>query len=78
VIDLIINAIQTIILAVTWFMTRNDLLGEPQPDQAGDPTTTPISDDVRQGFQFEGGISILILLSLWCLHVRLLSLFVTL
>ncbi|KAF9282545.1 Inositolphosphorylceramide synthase subunit Kei1-domain-containing protein [Linnemannia elongata] len=69
VIDLIINAVQTIILAVTWFMTRNDLLGEPQPDQAGDPTSTPITDDVRQDFQFEGGISILILLALWCLHL---------
>ncbi|KAF9083710.1 hypothetical protein BGX29_002939 [Mortierella sp. GBA35] len=69
VIDLIINAIQTIALAVTWFMTRNHLLGEPQPDQGGDPTTTPISDEVRQGFQFEGGISILILTSLWCLHL---------
>ncbi|KAF9308188.1 hypothetical protein BGZ91_007921 [Linnemannia elongata] len=69
VIDLIINAVQTIILAVTWFMTRNDLLGEPQPDQAGDSTSTPITDDVRQDFQFEGGISILILLALWCLHL---------
>ncbi|KAF9142549.1 hypothetical protein BGX30_002693 [Mortierella sp. GBA39] len=69
VIDLVINAVQTIILAVTWFMTRNDLLGKPQPDQAGDPTTTPITDDVRQDFQFEGGISILILLALWCLHL---------
>lgn len=68
VVDLLINAIQTIALAVTWFMSRNQLLGEPQPDQE-DPTTTPISDEVRQGFQFEGGISILILLSLWCLHL---------
>jgi len=66
-VDLIINAIQTIALAVTWFMSRNHLLGEPQPDQGGD--STPISDEVRQGFEFEGGISILILLSLWCLHV---------
>ncbi|KAF9950609.1 hypothetical protein BGZ72_007760 [Mortierella alpina] len=68
VVDLFINAIQTIALAVTWFMSRNQLLGEPQPDQE-DSTTTPISDEVRQGFQFEGGISILILLSLWCLHL---------
>ncbi|KAF9937010.1 hypothetical protein KVV02_004676 [Mortierella alpina] len=68
VVDLLINAIQTIALAVTWFMSRNQLLGEPQPDQ-DDSTTTPISDEVRQGFQFEGGISILILLSLWCLHL---------
>ncbi|KAK3846001.1 MAG: Inositolphosphorylceramide synthase subunit Kei1-domain-containing protein [Linnemannia gamsii] len=69
VIDLIINAIQTIFMAVTWFMTRNDLLGEPQPDQNGEPTSTPITDEVRQDFQFEGGISILILLALWCLHL---------
>ncbi|GJJ75838.1 inositol phosphorylceramide synthase regulatory subunit [Entomortierella parvispora] len=67
VVDLIINAIQTIALAVTWFISRNHLLGEPQPDQGGD--STPISDEVRQGFEFEGGISILILLSLWCLHL---------
>jgi len=64
--DLIINAIQTIALAVTWFMSRNDLL-TPHPDD--DSSSTPISDEVRQDFQFEGGISILILLSLWCLHV---------
>ncbi|KAF9919774.1 hypothetical protein FBU30_010547 [Linnemannia zychae] len=69
VVDLIINAVMTIGLAVTWFMSRNDLLGGPQPDQGSDPSTTPISDEVRQGFQFEGGISILILLSLWCLHL---------
>ncbi|KAF9578856.1 hypothetical protein BGW38_005144, partial [Lunasporangiospora selenospora] len=70
--DLIINAIQTIALAVTWFMSRNHLLGGsvPQEDtQVGEPPKTPISDEVRQGFQFEGGISILILLSLWCLHL---------
>lgn len=65
--DLIINAIQTIALAVTWFMSRNDLL-TPHPDQSDD-SSTPISDEVRQDFQFEGGISILILLGLWCLHV---------
>ncbi|CAO3563421.1 unnamed protein product [Mortierella alpina] len=49
VVDLLINAIQTIALARS--------------------STTPISDEVRQGFEFEGGISILILLSLWCLHL---------
>ncbi|KAG0350221.1 hypothetical protein BG005_010260 [Podila minutissima] len=65
--DLIINAIQTIALAVTWFMSRNDLL-TPHPDQSDD-SSTPISDEVRQDFQFEGGISILILLGLWCLHL---------
>ncbi|KAF9354673.1 hypothetical protein BGX34_010883 [Mortierella sp. NVP85] len=69
VVDLIINAIQTIALAVTWFMSRNHLLSGPQPDQGGDPSTTPISDEVRQGFEFEGGISIMILLALWCLHL---------
>ncbi|KAF9116085.1 hypothetical protein BGX27_004882 [Mortierella sp. AM989] len=68
VVDLIINAIQTIALAATWFMSRNTLLEGPQPDQ-GDQATTPISDDVRKGFEFEGGISILILLGLWCLHL---------
>ncbi|KAF9343091.1 hypothetical protein BGX26_006276 [Mortierella sp. AD094] len=68
VVDLIINAIQTIALAATWFMSRNTLLEGPQPDQ-GDQTTTPISDDVRKGFEFEGGISILILIGLWCLHL---------
>ncbi|KAF9430188.1 hypothetical protein BGZ94_007972 [Podila epigama] len=67
--DLIINAIETIALAVTWFMSRNHLLA-PSPDQSSDDSTTsPISDEVREGFQFEGGISILILLSLWCLHL---------
>lgn len=71
--DLIINAIQTIALAVTWFMSRNDLL-TPHPDQSDD-SSTPISDEIRQDFQFEGGISILILLSLWCLHVSLALLF---
>ncbi|KAG0000501.1 hypothetical protein BGZ80_001834 [Entomortierella chlamydospora] len=68
IVDLIINAIQTIALAATWFMSRNTLLEEPQPDQ-GNQATTPISDDVRKGFEFEGGISILILTSLWCLHL---------
>ncbi|KAF9175581.1 hypothetical protein BGX21_004849 [Mortierella sp. AD011] len=68
IVDLIINAIQTIALAATWFMSRNTLLEGPQPDQ-GDQATTPISDDVRKGFEFEGGISILILTSLWCLHL---------
>ncbi|KAF9912643.1 hypothetical protein BX616_010285 [Lobosporangium transversale] len=67
VVDLIINAVQTTALAVTWFMSRNHLLGEAQPD--GDGDSTPISDDVRKGFEFEGGISIIILLGLWCLHL---------
>ncbi|KAG0314027.1 hypothetical protein BGZ99_008427 [Dissophora globulifera] len=69
--DLLINAVQTIALAVTWFMSRNHLLNEPQPDDsATDPsTTTPMTDEVRQGFEFEGGISIMILLALWCLHL---------
>ncbi|KAF8949148.1 hypothetical protein BGZ46_005190 [Entomortierella lignicola] len=69
IVDLIINAIQTIALAASWFMSRNTLLEGPQPDQEGDQTSVPISDDVRKGFEFEGGISILILLSLWCLHL---------
>ncbi|KAF9431570.1 hypothetical protein BGZ76_000138 [Entomortierella beljakovae] len=70
IVDLVINAIQTIALAAAWFMSRNTLLESPQPDQGdqGDQNTTIISDDVRKGFEFEGGISILILLGLWCLH----------
>ncbi|KAG0251936.1 hypothetical protein DFQ27_008419 [Actinomortierella ambigua] len=65
--DLAVSAVQTIALAVTWFMTR-DRLFDPQPDDQGEPQT-PVSDEVRQGFQFEGGISILILLALWFLHL---------
>ncbi|KAG0267000.1 hypothetical protein BG011_009748 [Mortierella polycephala] len=69
VVDLIINAVQTTALAVAWFMARNELLGEPQPDQDGNPATTPISDEIRRDFRFESGISMLILLGLWCLHL---------
>ncbi|KAG0223521.1 hypothetical protein BGW42_005824 [Actinomortierella wolfii] len=65
--DLAVSAVQTITLAATWFVSRDRLL-DPQPDDQGEPQT-PISDQVRQGFQFEGGISILILLALWCLHL---------